>query len=52
MTYSIEFSKRAFKLFKALPMLVQERLIPQINALAESPRPSNLKKLAGEENQY
>lgn len=52
MSYSIEFSKRASKQFKTLPMLVQERLIPQINALAETPRPPNVKKLAGEENQY
>jgi mRNA interferase RelE/StbE len=52
MNYLIEFSKRAEKQFLALPQSVQERLIPQINALAENPRPSKIKKLVGEENQY
>jgi mRNA interferase RelE/StbE len=52
MSYSIEFSNRASKQFQALPQLVQERLVSQINALAENPRPPKVKKLVGEENQY
>jgi mRNA interferase RelE/StbE len=52
MSYSIEFSNRASKQFQALPQLVQERLVPHINALAETPRPPKVKKLVGEENLY
>jgi mRNA interferase RelE/StbE len=52
MNYSIEFSKRASKQFQALPQSVQERLVSQIEALAENPRPPKVKKLVGEENQY
>lgn len=52
MNYLIEFSKRAEKQFLALPQSIQERLVPHINALAENPRPSKVKKLVGEENQY
>jgi len=37
--YKIEFSKKAKKQFKSLPKLFQERLAPQINALASNPRP-------------
>jgi mRNA interferase RelE/StbE len=52
MTYSIEFSKRASKQFRLLPPSIQERLVPQINALAENPRPPKVKKLVGEEDRY
>lgn len=52
MNYLIEFSKRAEKQFLALPQSIQKRLVPYINALAETPRPSKVKKLVGEENQY
>lgn len=52
MNYLIEFSKKAEKQFLALPQSIQERLVPQIDALAENPRPPKVKKLVGEENQY
>jgi addiction module toxin, RelE/StbE family len=51
--YKIEFSKKAKKQFKSLPKLFQERLAPQINALASNPRPRGSIQLSGvEENVY
>lgn len=53
MDYKIEFSKQAQKQFKALPKLFQERLAPQINALASNPRPRGSIQLSGvEEDVY
>lgn len=52
MAYQIEFSKRAEKQFEALAQQIQNRLQPQIDALAHDPRPSGIKKLEGIENQY
>lgn len=45
-------SRRAEKQFKALHQQIQDRLQPRIDALAENPRPVNVTKLEGEENQY
>ncbi|PSB46866.1 type II toxin-antitoxin system mRNA interferase toxin, RelE/StbE family [Cyanosarcina cf. burmensis CCALA 770] len=52
MTYQVEFSRQAQKQFDALPRQIQQRLQPQIDTLAEEPRPSGVKKLKGAENQY
>ncbi|OWY63264.1 hypothetical protein B7486_54060 [cyanobacterium TDX16] len=52
MTYQVEFSRQAQKQFEALPRQIQQRLQPQIDTLAEEPRPSGVKKLKGAENQY
>ncbi|PSN15585.1 type II toxin-antitoxin system mRNA interferase toxin, RelE/StbE family [filamentous cyanobacterium CCT1] len=52
MTYRIEFAKPAAKQFKALPPQDQQRLKPQIDALASEPRPAGVVKLAGNENLY
>ena len=48
MTYTIEFTPRARRDFKALPPEVQKRMQPRINALAEQPRPSGVTALKGE----
>lgn len=52
MTYRVEFTRQAAKIFKDLPVREQQRLKPQIDALAVEPRPSGVVKLAGEENLY
>ncbi|MEG3436184.1 type II toxin-antitoxin system RelE/ParE family toxin [Pannus brasiliensis CCIBt3594] len=50
--YSIEFSRKARKQFKALPELVRDRLIPKIDSLTENPRPSDCKALQGTKGLY
>ena len=52
MTYSVDFSKVARKLFNKLPSDVQERIETKINNLAIEPRPNGVKKIQGEENSY
>lgn len=52
MTYTVEFSPSARKMFKKLPQDLQDRIQPKIDALAIEPRPSGVKKLKGEENTY
>ena len=47
MAYAIHFSSHAARQLRKLPRAVQERLKPAIDALAEEPRPSGAKKLAG-----
>jgi mRNA interferase RelE/StbE len=52
MTYTVEFSPSARKMFKKLPQDLQDRIQLKIDALATEPRPSGVKKLKGEENTY
>jgi mRNA interferase RelE/StbE len=52
LNYTIEFSSLAERQFKKLPVSFQKRLTPKINALAENPRPSGIKKLEGEDDLY
>jgi mRNA interferase RelE/StbE len=52
MSYQIEFEKQAAKQFKALSELVQQRILPKIDALASDPRGIGAVKLAGTEDLY
>lgn len=52
MSYTIEFSLKAAKLFKELPKSVKNQLSPNIDNLAENPRPSGVKKLKERKNYY
>ena len=52
MPYRIEFSPRADRDFDALPRDVKERVQSRIDALAMTPRPSGVEKLAGEAGMY
>jgi mRNA interferase RelE/StbE len=50
--YRIEFARKAARQFLDLPVAVQKRLKPKIDALAQNPRPRGVKKLEGEESLY
>lgn len=52
MPYRIEFKASAIRELHALPMDVQKRIVPRIDALASDPLPSGCRKIAGEENHY
>jgi mRNA interferase RelE/StbE len=52
MSYQIEFEKQAAKQFTALSDLVQQRILPKIDALAIEPRGMGSVKLAGAEDLY
>jgi mRNA interferase RelE/StbE len=45
--YSVKLSPAAARQFRDLPRQVQERLQPRIDALADDPRPSGVKKMEG-----
>lgn len=47
--YTIEFTHRAEKDFRALPPEVRRRLAPKIDALKSNPRPRGVKSLEGPE---
>lgn len=48
--YTVEFTRRAEKDFRALPPEIRRRLAPKIDALAIDPRPHGVKILAGSED--
>lgn len=48
MTYEIEFTTAAARDFKKLDPQVCRRIVPAIEALADDPRPTGVKKLKGE----
>jgi mRNA interferase RelE/StbE len=50
--HRILFVSRAERGFKRLSADVQDRIISEINSLAEDPRPAGAGKLAGSENLY
>ena len=47
MPYTIELAPKAARQFRKLPAHARKRLARHIDALAENPRPSGAKKLAG-----
>ena len=49
MVYQVEFTPAAHRQFRKLTPESQRRLVPAIDALAETPRPAGAKKLTGEE---
>ncbi|MEW6141243.1 MAG: type II toxin-antitoxin system RelE/ParE family toxin [Thermodesulfobacteriota bacterium] len=52
MAYRVLFVSRAERAFKRLSADVQDRIISEINSLAEEPRPAGAVKLTGSENLY
>jgi len=46
-TYTVEFTHRAEKDFRALPPGIRIRLAPKIDALTKNPRPRGVKPLEG-----
>jgi len=48
--FAIGFRPAAARQFKKLPRDARQRLGEEIEKLAENPRPSGVKKMAGEEN--
>jgi len=47
--YRVEYTPRSNRQFRRLPVSVQRRLIPIIDALAVDPRPLGVKAVAGPE---
>lgn len=52
MAYKVLFVSRAERGLKRLSADVQDRIIPEINSLAENPRPAGSAKLTGSDNLY
>ena len=50
--YQIEFTTRARREIRNLPSHVQTRLRTKIDALAEEPRPSGVRKIRGADDLY
>lgn len=50
--YQIEFSAKAARQYRKLPLSIQEQLKPHIDSLENEPRPSGIKKLKGTYNGY
>jgi len=50
--YEVYVEKNAENDFKRLPTIIFHRIIPQIKALAENPRPSGCRKLTGSKNDW
>ena len=50
--YAVEFRPRALRALRKLPEAAQRRLLSAIEALADDPRPSGVKKLKGGEGIY
>lgn len=52
MTYKVEFSAPADRQLSRLPLRLQARLVRRVDRLAEEPRPTECRKLAGRTNRY
>ena len=52
MAYQVLIKDSARKELAALSLPLQKRIDTRIRALSENPRPSGIKKLAGDENLY
>ena len=52
MAYQVLIKASAQKELAALSLPLQKRIDTRIRALSENPRPSGIKKLAGDENLY
>jgi mRNA interferase RelE/StbE len=50
--YEVYIEKAAENDLKRLPTTTFQRIIPQIRTLAENPRPSGCRKLAGSKNDW
>jgi len=50
--YTVEFSTAARRQFRKLPRNVQTIIQPEIDALADEPRPHGVEKMSGEKNAY
>jgi len=50
--YEVYLERSAENDLKRLPASIFHRIIPQIKALAESPRPSGCRKIAGSKNDW
>ena len=50
--YAVEFRPRALRALRKLPEVAQRRLLSAIEALADDPRPSGVKKLKGGDGIY
>ena len=50
--YAVEFRPQALRALRKLPEAAQRRLLSAIEALADDPRPSGVKKLKGGEGIY
>jgi len=51
-SYQVEFTPSAARVFKKLPGPIQGRIAPKIDALAINPRPHGVEKMAGHESRY
>ena len=52
MSYQVLFTPRAERELESLPEAARRRIAKKIDALAEEPRPSGIKKLRGHDNSY
>jgi mRNA interferase RelE/StbE len=52
MSYSIVISKSVQKQINDLPTQIKKRVIEKIQSLAQEPRPSDVVKLTGFDNEY
>ena len=50
--YSVEMKPSARKELEALPDNLLARIVPKIDALAQTPRPTGCKKLKGHQDQW
>jgi mRNA interferase RelE/StbE len=50
--YTIQFKPSALRQLERLPLAIQQRIRPRVDALTFNPRPPGCKKLAGEEELY
>lgn len=50
MSYSVEFTAKAFSEFSRLPKKVQEKLSIEITSLADDPRPAGARKIKGQDD--
>ncbi|ETX03697.1 type II toxin-antitoxin system RelE family toxin [Candidatus Entotheonella palauensis] len=50
--YEVRFVRSAHRELESLPMVVLQRIFPQIEHLAQEPRPRGCRKLQGEENTW
>jgi mRNA interferase RelE/StbE len=51
-TYQVLLSKAARKQLNILPTFIQNKIIEDISALADTPRPAGCKKLKGQKNAW
>lgn len=52
MTCQIQFSERGRREFESLPLDIQRRILPKLDALAYDPRPPGVVAIAGKHKAY